>query len=142
MKINLKRFDSSFPLPRYQTEGAAAFDLGSRTEVSVPPHGVAYLPLNVAVGTPEGHVLLLFARSSLHKRGLMLANGVGLIDPDYSGEEDELMAAVLNFTDNTVSVAAGDRVLQGIFVSINHAEWEEVSHMERTSRGGFGTTGW
>lgn len=141
MKIRIKRFDTSFPLPQYHTEGAAAFDLASRREVSVPPHEVAYLPLNVSVATPEGHVLLLFARSSLHKRGLMLANAVGLIDPDYAGDDDELTAAVLNFTDAEVKVAAGDRIAQGIFVAVDRAEWEEVLHMGRPQRGGFGTTG-
>lgn len=141
MKIRIKRFDTSFPLPRYHTEGAVAFDLAVRREISVPPRGVAYLPLNVSVATPEGHALLLFARSSLHKRGLVLANGVGVIDPDYAGDKDELVAAVLNFTDHEVTVAAGDRIAQGIFVTVDRAEWEEVLHMEGPRRGGFGTTG-
>jgi dUTP pyrophosphatase len=141
MKIRIKRFDASFPLPQYHTKGAAAFDLASRKEISVPPRQVAYPPLNVAVAAPEGYALLLFARSSLHKRGLMLANGVGVIDPDYAGDDDELTAAVLNFTDAEVRIAAGDRIAQGIFVAVDRAEWEEVLHMELPKRGGFGTTG-
>ncbi len=46
----------------------------------------------------------------------MVANGVGVIDPDYSGPDDEVMIQVLNFTRGDVHVARGDRLAQGIML--------------------------
>lgn len=141
MKIRIRRIDKSIPLPAYQTKGAVAFDLASRTMVVVPPKGVAYAPLNVCVETPEAHMFFLAARSSLQKRGLMLANSVGIGDQDFSGNDDEYTAALYNFTDAPVTVERGDRIVQGIIKPIVKCEWEEVEDLGRPSRGGFGTTG-
>lgn len=85
--------------------------------------------------------MLLSARSSLHKKGLLLANGVGIGDQDFCGNADEYKAALHNFTDKSVTVERGDRVAQGKFVPIEKCEWEEVDDMETKSRGGFGSTG-
>jgi len=103
---------------------------------------VGYVPLNVAIATPEAHFLLIAARSSTHKKGLMLANGIAVGDPDFCGDEDEYNAAVLNFTDAPVTVERGDRIVQGMFVPVAGFSWNEVETMgEHKSRGAFGTTG-
>ena len=52
MKIKIKRFDKDLPLPKRQTEGAAAFDLTAREAVTIAPGAVGYVPLNIAVETP------------------------------------------------------------------------------------------
>lgn len=141
MKAHIKRFDKSLPLPEYKTPGAAGFDLCAREEMVIAPHAIGYVPLNVAIEPPEGYFVLLAARSSLHKKGLMCANGIGIIDRDYSGNEDEYKAVLHNYTDQQVTVRAGDRLMQGVFVPHMRAEWEEVEDMGNKSRGGFGTTG-
>ncbi len=141
MKVRIRRIDKSFPLPEYKTAGAVAFDFASRSVVSIPPKTVSYVPLNVAIEPPEGYMLLLAARSSLHKKGLMLATGVGIGDRDFSGNEDEYHAAVYNFTDSPVEILRGERIAQGIFKKYDRAEWEEVEDLGNKSRGGFGTTG-
>jgi dUTP pyrophosphatase len=141
MKIKIKRFDKNLPLPKRASDGAAAFDLAAREKTEVPAGEVRLVPLNVAVETPPGHFLLLAARSSTHKKGLLLANGIGIGDPDFSGDEDEYHAALLNFTSKPVVVEKGDRVAQGMFVKFETPEWEEVSKMNRKTRGGFGSTG-
>lgn len=141
MKIRIKRFDKGIPLPEYKTKGAAAFDLSARMSVAIAPKTIAYIPLNVAIEPPEGHYVALFARSSLHKRGLMPANGVGVIDPDYSGDEDEYKAALYNLSEETVVIDRGERIMQAVIAPYTHAELEEVDHMGNGSRGGFGTTG-
>lgn len=140
-KIRIKRFDKSLSLPMYQTPGAAAFDLASRTSVSIPPHAVVYVPLNVAIEPPEGHMLFLAPRSSLHKRGLMFANSVGIGDEDFAGDSDEYHAALFNFTDKEVTIDKGDRIAQGMFIALSKGEWDEVDRMGNESRGGFGSTG-
>jgi deoxyuridine 5'-triphosphate nucleotidohydrolase len=145
MTIRIKRFDKDLPLPKRQTEGAAAFDLIARETVTIAPHAVGYVPLNVAIETPSGHFLMLAARSSTHKKGLMPANGFGIIDPDFSGDSDEIKTALYNFTDAPVVVERGERIAQAMFVAVaftgEMGAWEEVDTMPNKTRGGFGTTG-
>ena len=141
MNIRIKRFDKELPLPKRHTEGAAAFDLTARETVEIPAHQVGYVPLNIAVETPTGHFLLIASRSSTHKKGLMMANGIGIGDPDFSGDDDEYKAALLNFTDENITVQRGDRIAQGMFVKFVIPEWKEVDEMGNKTRGGFGSTG-
>ena len=141
MNIRIKRFDKEVALPKHQTDGAAGLDLAARETVIIEPHAVGYVPLNIAAQAPDGYFILLTARSSLHKKGLLPANGVGIIDSDYSGDNDEIKAALLNFTDKPVTVEKGDRVMQAIFVKYERADWEEVDAMPNKTRGGFGSTG-
>jgi dUTP pyrophosphatase len=141
MNIKIKRFDKELSLPKHHTSRAAAFDLYVRETITIPARGIAYVPLNNAVATPDGHFLLLAARSGLHKRGLMLANGVGIIDPDFAGDNDELKGVLYNFTDKDVVVEKGDRLIQGAFIKIADWSWEEVEAMPHQDRGAFGTTG-
>ena len=141
MKIRIKRFDKEIPLPEYKTAGAAAFDFASRERIEIKPHEIGYVLLNVAIEAPEGYVVFLIARSSLHKKGLMLANGLGVMDSDFCGDEDEYKAVCFNFTDQPVVVEKGDRIGQGILLKYEKAEWDEVKCMDRQTRGGFGSTG-
>jgi dUTP pyrophosphatase len=71
----------------------------------------------------------------------MVANGVGVVDPDYSGPEDEVMIQVLNVTDRDVTVRRGDRIAQGIILPAPRVTWEEVEEIRSVTRGGFGATG-
>ena len=141
MNVKIKRIDKTLPLPEFKTKGAAAFDFISREDVLIPPHSIGYVPLNVIIEIPEGCVMFIFARSGMHKRGLMLANGVGVIDPDLCGEKDENKAVCFNFTDNEVTVQRGERIAQGLIQERAAVQWEEVEKMKEESRGAFGTTG-
>src|SRR3989338_1631014 len=115
MKINIKRLDSSLPLPQYQTKGSVGFDLVARVSLSIKPFAPTIIPLNVVVKVPKGCVMLLFARSSLPlKKGLIVANSVGVIDQDYCGENDEIGLQVINFTKKNVIVDKGERIAQGL----------------------------
>jgi dUTP pyrophosphatase len=141
MKVRIKRIDKTLQLPAYKTAGAVAFDLSARLDVKVSARSVAYVPLNVVIAPPEGHMIFLAARSSLHKRGLMMANSVGIGDRDFSGNDDEYTAALYNFSDADVMVARGERIVQALLFQYGVAAWEEVDDMGNGSRGGFGTTG-
>jgi dUTP pyrophosphatase len=86
--------------------------------------------------------LAVFARSSTPlKRGLMIANGVGVVDSDYCGPTDEVKIPTLNFTGQPVQVLKGDRIAQGILLPSPHVVWEEVGELRPSARGGFGATG-
>ena len=141
IQVKIKRFDKEIPLPEAKTERAAAFDLYARVAVEIPPKEYKYVPLNVAVETPQNCFLLLVARSSTHKKGLIMANGIGIGDPDFSGDNDEYNAVYYNFTDKPVLVEKGERIAQGIIVKREAIQWEEVESMQNKTRGGWGTTG-
>lgn len=142
MKVKIKRIDTSIPLPAYQTSGSVAFDLTSRLDMTVPPKSLGAIPVNIIVEIPVGYMLMVASRSGgPKKKGLFVANGVGIIDQDYHGEKDELILQVYNFTDQEVNIAKGERIGQAVFVRIDKSEWEEVNEMSAESRGGFGSTG-
>ena len=137
MKIRIKRFNKQYQLPVYE-EGAACFDLICRETVTIPPHEIKAVPQNVALQVPAGFALLLFSRSSTPlKRGLMLANSVGVVDPFYRGENDENFAFMLNFTDKPVTVEAGDKIVQGMVVKTEAVVWEEIVAMNDEGHGGY-----
>ena len=134
--------DSSLPLPSHQTPGSVGFDLLCRKATTVPPGEIRLVPANLIVAVPPGYMLLLAARSSLpFTKGLMVPNGVGIVDQDYRGPNDEIHLQVYNFTDRPVSVGRRERLAQGIFVRIAQAEWEEADQLDAPDRGGFGSTG-
>lgn len=116
-------------------------DCPVREDVEVPPKGVAMVSLNIALSPPRGHFVLLAARSSLHKRGLMLANGIGIGDEDFAGDTDEYRAPLYNFLDEPVSIKRGERLVQMMVLPVDRVAWEEVDTLQSPDRGGFGTTG-
>lgn len=141
MRVRIKRFDKEIPMPEYKTKGAACVDLAARLETVIEPGKVGYIPLNVAVEIPEGYFAILAARSSTQKLGLTPANGIGLIDSDYRGDEDEIRFTVLNRTTEVITVEKGTRVAQLLILPVERMEITEVDVLGNDSRGGFGTTG-
>jgi dUTP pyrophosphatase len=141
MKLKIKRFDKALPLPMHKTGGAVAVDLCSRIDVDIPSKEIAYIPMNVAIKIPDGYFILLASRSSTHKLGIQGINGIGVIDRDYCGNEDEYNFAVRNFTDSTVHIEKGTRLCQLVLIKCENFEFNEVDEMSSPSRGGFGTTG-
>ena len=143
MDVRITRLDASLPLPAYQTGGAAGFDLAASVDMTIAPGQVTLVPTGLVIEAPPGHFIGVFARSSTPlKRGLMVANGVGIVDADYSGPEDEIKIEVYNFTAAPVRVEAGDRLAQGVLMPYVRAEWTEDARAHRSdNRGGFGSTG-
>ena len=142
MRLKIKRLDAAVGLPQHATEGAAGFDLASAVDVAIPPRSIRLVGTGLVIAVPDGYFLGIFARSSTPlKRGLMVANGVGVVDADYCGPADEIKIQLLNITDTPVQVRRGDRLAQGIVLPCPRIEWEEVDEMRVPTRGGFGSTG-
>jgi dUTP pyrophosphatase len=143
LSVRIRRLRASVRLPEYQTPGAAGFDLAASEDVVVAPHAIALVPTGLVIAVPDGYFLGVFARSSTPlRRGLIVSNGVGVIDSDYCGATDEIKIQVLNVTGEAVTVRAGDRIAQGLFIPVARASWDETSDDLRDgSRGGFGATG-
>ena len=141
MIVKIKRLDTNLQLPQYETGGSVGFDLLCRESVTVTPQTVTLIPANVIIETPPGYMLMVTLRSSTpRKLGLLIPHGVGIIDQDYCGADDEIQIQVYNFTDQPVTVERGDKIAQGIFVRMDTAEWSEVAEMDSETRGGFGST--
>src|SRR6476620_10634809 len=142
MRLQIKRLQADIGLPEPATGRAAGFDLAAAVDMEIPPRSIRLVGTGLVIGVPDGHFLGIFARSSTPlKRGLMVANGVGVIDADYCGPEDEIKIQVLNITDAPVKVTRGDRLAQGIVLPCPRVEWDEIDETSQPSRGGFGSTG-
>lgn len=141
LAVRIARVDPSLPLPAYETPGAVGFDLLARLETTVAPGALARIPANVIVATPPGYMLLVAARSSMPgRKGLSVPHGIGVIDQDYCGADDEILVQVYNFTAEAVTVARGEKIAQGVFVRVDRARWQEADFAAQVSRGGFGST--
>jgi dUTP diphosphatase len=141
MHVKITRLDPSLPLPAYATAGSAGFDLAAAHDVEIPPREIRLVGTGLVIKVPDGHFLAIVARSSTPlKRGLMVANGVGVIDCDYCGPADEIKIQLINITDSSVVVRRGDRIAQGLLLPAPQVMFEE-SATAATSRGGFGSTG-
>lgn len=142
MNIEIYRIDKDLPLPKYESDGAFAFDFIVRERREVHPMQIDLIPTNVIIKCPKNMALLVLPRSSLaRKKGLLIPNSPGLIDADYCGQNDEIKIQVLNFTNEVVVIERGDRIAQGLFVKTENVQFHEVDSPGDVSRGGFGSTG-
>lgn len=129
-------------LPARQTSRSAGYDLAAAEDVMIPPGDVALVPTGLRAIMLDGEFLGVYIRSSLGlRRGLALANGVGIIDADYAHNPDNgghLFIALRNVGREAAHVARGERVAQAIFQPYALADHDAASG-GRT--GGFGSTG-
>ena len=142
MQVKIKKLSQDTPLPQYQTPGSVAFDISSAEDVIIKPHQVYLVKTNLVICTPPGYMLMIASRSSLIlKKGLTLGNGIGIVDQDYCGPEDEIKIQLFNTQDTPATVFKGERIAQALFIKVEKVELEEVESLEsKESRGGFGST--
>ena len=136
MKIKIKKLVPEAVIPEYATPGAAGMDLTAVTIEEVD--GVVTYGTGLAMEIPEGHVGLIFPRSSNYKYDCVLANSVGVSDSDYRGE-----IKFKFFKTGERVYKVGDRVGQIVIVPYPAIEFDEVENLGETLRGsgGFGHTG-
>ncbi len=128
--------------PRRATKHSAGYDLASIEDVEIKPGEIKMIPTGLKVLIPDNEVLLVYPRSSLGlKKGLMMSNGVGVIDADYYNNENNeghIMIPLYNFSKETSSVLKGERVAQGIFANFQKTIDDDPDHQTRL--GGFGSS--
>lgn len=146
MEIHV-RFRKLSPLaqePVYATPGSAAADLRAALEapVTLAPGARVLIPTGLAIEPERTDVAaILCARSGLaSKKGIALANGIGVVDSDYRGE---IKVALVNLSDQPFTVENGERIAQMMFVPVFTAAFSEAEALRDTERGagGFGSTG-
>lgn len=138
------RIGRDIPAPHYATDGAAAMDLCACIDapVTIPSLGRQVIPTGIAIALPSPeYAALLFARSGLGiKKGIALANGVGVIDSDYRGE---IAVGLVNLSDRDYTVQPGDRIAQLMITPVARPQLRFVDTLDETERGegGLGSTG-
>lgn len=137
--------NSNINLPVRKTKYSAGYDFEAAEDIIVPSFKPGIKPVLVKTGIKsyfgEDEVLILANRSSNPmKKGLVLANSIGVIDSDYYENPDNdghIMFAFYNFSDSDVKISKGDTIGQGIFHKFLKSD-EDVA--TGTRLGGFGST--
>jgi len=133
--------NSNIILPKRQTKSSAGYDFYVASDTIIKAHSIALIPTGVKAYMGSDEVLKIYVRSSMPmKKGLTLANNVGIIDSDYYENPDNdghIMIQVMNFTDKDILVKKNDRIAQGIFLKYLLAD-DDNTNEERI--GGFGST--
>ena len=136
LNIKIKKLNSEAKIPFYATKGDAGMDV---TAVSKKEEGkfVEY-GTGLSFEVPEGYVMLIFPRSSLSKKDLVMANHVGVLDSSYRGE---LFIRFKKIGEDDYNI--GDRIAQIIVLPYPIVNFEEVDELSETDRGDgcFGSSG-
>jgi len=115
---------------------------------------VTYIPLGVSMQLPDGFEAIVAPRSSTaEKMGIVLANGIGIIDNSYKGENDQWKFPAITL--RKTSIAQNTRLCQ-FRIQLNQKAtiWQklkwllsssielvEVDNLNNSDRNGFGSTG-
>lgn len=124
-----------------QQEHSDWIDLRAAEEVKLRAGEYKAIPLGAAIELPRGYEAIVAPRSSTFKHyGILMANGIGIIDESYKGEGDEWH--FLAFATRDTVIHAGERICQ--FRIIKHQpsfimKW--VRNLGNKNRGGIGSTG-
>jgi dUTP pyrophosphatase len=144
VKVLDARVGKQFPLPGAATAASAGMDLRAVLDAPLTLAGgeAALIATGIAIhiGDP-GWCAVILPRSGLgHKHGIVLGNGVGLIDADYQGP---LMISCWNRAASAYTIAPGDRIAQLVFLPVARAQFRVVEQFTPSTRGsgGFGHSG-
>lgn len=141
--LRVQRHYQGMPLPAKSHPGDAGFDL---TAMHVEQLGEAMFAFDsgVSIQVEAGYYCEVLPRSSIVKTDFMLANSVGVIDPDYRGRIRVVMR-YMGRGDGPAAAAAlvGQRIAQLLVRRLEPARMEAAETLEATTRGegGFGSTG-
>lgn len=150
LKVKIKRLTPNSVIPHYAKDGDAGLDL-TATSMHYDEEGNVCYGTGLAFEIPKGYVGLIFPRSSICKKEILLSNSVGVIDSGYRGEvsfkfkPSMVYASSMNLTigkdDRVYSV--GERVGQIIIMPYPSIEFVEVDELSETERGegGYGSSG-
>ena len=132
----------SVQLPKRSTANSAGYDFFCPRDTICKAHEITIIPTGVKAKFPNDEVLFLFNRSSNpKKKGLIVPNGVGVIDADYYNNPDnegEIGCMFRNTFDEDIVITQGEKMMQGIFVKYGITDDDDA---QGTRNGGFGSTG-
>ena len=137
--------DKGISLPVRKTKYSAGYDIEAAEDVVVPSFKKGTNPTLIKTGLKaymqDDEVLMLYNRSSNpKKKGLILANSVGVVDKDYYGNVDNdghIMFAFYNIKEEDVEIKKGEAIGQAVFQKYFVTD-DDIAEGERV--GGFGST--
>lgn len=131
MQIKIKKLHQDAKLPTHGHPGDAGLDFYALEEVKFPPHRQERVSTGIAMEIPDGHVGLVWDKSSISfNKGLKIMGGV--IDAGYRGE---IVMNLLNVTDAEVVLEKGHKVAQMIIQKFEHCDILEIDSLSDTVRG-------
>lgn len=141
----VKRIKEDIKLPERSTLNSAGYDFFALEEVTFPAKTIIRVFTGVKCELMPNQVLILANRSSNpSKKGLILLNGVGVVDADYYGNPDndgEIAFEFYNMLEEPVEIKKGEKLGQGLILEFDKTEDDYVSDPYKTRSGGFGSTG-
>lgn len=137
--------DKNIKLPVRKTKYSAGYDVECAEDTTVPSFKKGMNPTLIPTGIKaymgDDEVLYLYNRSSNpKKKGLILANSVGVVDKDYYGNPDNdghIMFAFFNIKDEDITIKKGEAIGQAIFSKYLVTDDDQA---EGKRQGGFGST--
>jgi dUTP pyrophosphatase len=150
MEVKIKKLHPDAIIPAYSKSGDAGMDMVA-TSAQISEDGL-YIEYGtgLSIEIPDGYVGLLFARSSISKTPLVLANHVGVVDSGYRGEiKFRFKDLLINQNENgelfgsELAYEVGNKIGQIMILPYPQIEFVESEELSDTSRGegGFGSTG-
>lgn len=139
MQLKIKKLHKDAKLPTHGHPGDAGMDFYALEDVVFTPGKQEKVPTGIAVEIPEGHVGLIWDKSSISfNLGLKVFGGV--IDAGYRGE---IIMCLLNTSNKEVLLTKGHKIAQMIIQKFEHCDIMEVKELSETVRGGGreGSTG-
>lgn len=131
-----------FELPKRSTAKSAGYDFIVPEDTVCKSHEITMVKSGVKAYFPDDETLLLFNRSSNpKKKGLIILNGVGVVDADYADNQDnegEIAGLFYNMLDEDVILKAGEKMMQGVFVQYGITDDDNAKEIRK---GGWGSTG-
>ncbi len=142
MEVNIKFLNQYAKVPTKGTPLSAGYDLyNPNGEYYIAPHETIKIDTKIAIELPKGTFGGIFPRSGLStKKGLRLANCVGVIDSDYRGS---IIVPIYNDSNEFQTIIDGERIAQLIVLPFMAIDFNIVNELNTTERGesGFGGTG-
>lgn len=132
----------NYLLPQRETKLSAGYDLKAAEDVVIPSgFKPVLIHTGIKVKLANDQVLILANRSSnALKRGLIIPNGIGVIDADYYNNPDnegEIMGMFIHLGNDDYVIHKGSRIMQGIISNYSVAEDDQAND---SRVGGFGST--
>lgn len=141
----VKRMKEDIKLPERSTLNSAGYDFFAIENIIFNPKTITRVFTGVKCELMPNQVLILANRSSNpSKKGLVLLNGIGVIDADYYGNPDndgETAFEFYNMLDEVVEIKKGEKLGQGLILKFDKVEDDYISDPYKTRSGGFGSTG-
>ena len=136
--------DKGISLPVRKTKNSAGYDIAAAEDITIPVYKPGIKPTLIPTGLKayceEDEYFMLVNRSSGPKKGLLMANSIGIVDSDYYGNIDNdghFYFQFWNVSDHDLEIKKGDIIGQVIFQKflIN-----DDDNAEGIRIGGFGST--